>query len=325
MIAFLYPGQGAQRAGMLADLPGTAAARRTLEEAAELIPAIGGLDTADALACTTNAQLALLVCGVATARTLSDDHGVRPDVVAGHSVGAFAAAVSAEVLTFAEAVAAVRLRGDAMAQACASGHWGMAALTGLPLRVVSDLVDAGAADDELWIANVNAVDQVVLGGTITALDGARQAARRAGGRRFEMLDVAVASHGPVQRGTADVMAQHLSTIPRRDLRAAYMTNIGARRVRNDSAAVLDDLATAVAHPVRWFDIMRLLPELGVVDTVEMPPGDVLSRLVTATTVAVRAFSVSDDGLDQITARLRSPLLGLVPQPDHRAKDFLGPT
>jgi malonate decarboxylase epsilon subunit len=194
---------------------------------------------------------------------------VRPDVVAGHSVGAFAAAVSAEVFTFAEAVAAVRLRGDAMAQACSSGKWGMAALTGLPLRV--------------------------------------------------------ASHGPVQRSTADVMAQHLSTIPRRDLRAAYMTNIGSRRVRNDSAAVLDDLATAVAHPVRWFDIMRLLPELGVVDSVEMPPGDVLSRLVTATTLAVRAFSVSDDGLDPITARLRSPLLGSVPQRDHRAKDFFGPT
>jgi malonate decarboxylase beta subunit len=82
---------------------------------------------------------------------------------------------------------------------------------------------------------------------------------------------------------------------------------------------------AVAHPVRWFDIMRLLPELGVVATVEMPPGDVLSRLVAATTPAVSAFSVTDNGLEQITARLRSPLIGVVPQPDHRAQDLLGPT
>ena len=323
MIAFLYPGQGAQHAGMLANLPGSTATQWTLEEAAELFPVVSELDTAEVLASTTNAQLALLICGVATARTLADDHGLRPDIVAGHSVGAFAAAVGAGVLTFSEAVAAVRLRGDSMARACASGQWGMAALTGLRLRAVRDLVDA--ADDKLWIANINAVDQVVLGGTVAALDNARQAARRAGARRFELLDVAVASHGPLQRDTARVVAQHLSTIPHRGQRAAYMTNVGARRIRDDAAAVLDDLATAVAHPVRWFDIMRLLPELGVDATVEMPPGDVLSRLVTATTPALSVFSVTDDELGPITARLRSFLVDAAPKPDHGVQDFLGPT
>ncbi|HYZ66694.1 MAG TPA: acyltransferase domain-containing protein [Mycobacterium sp.] len=303
MIAFLYPGQGAQHPGMLAKLPGTATTRRTLAEAAELVPAIDQLDSAEALESTTNAQLALLISGVATARTLSDEHGVQPDIVAGHSVGAFAAAVGAGVLTLAEAVAAVRLRGDAMAQACASGRWGMAALTGVRLRVARALVASEPACDTLWIANINAVDQVVLGGTIEALDGVRWVAERAGARRFEMLDMAVASHGPVQRDTAVAMAEHLSTIPHREQRAAYMTNVGARRIRDDSAAVLDDLAAAVAHPVRWFDIVRLLPELGVIATVEMPPDDVLSRLVTATTPGVRAYSVGDDGPGPIAARL----------------------
>ena len=325
MIAFLYPGQGAQRPEMLADLPDTSAARRTLGEAAEVLPAIGELDTAEALASTTNAQLALLICGVATARTLTDEHGVSPDIVAGHSVGAFAAAVGAGVLEFPEAVAAVRLRGEHMARACAAGHWGMAALTGLRLRAVRDLVDAESAGDRLWIANINAVDQVVLGGTVAALDNTRQAAQRAGARRFEMLDVAVASHGPLQRETARVVAQYLSMIPHRGQRAAYMTNVGARRIRDDPAAVLDDLANAVAHPVRWFDIMRLLPELGIGVTVEMPPGDVLSRLVTATTPALRVFSVTDDELGEIAGRLRSLVVDAVPKPDHGAQDFLGPT
>jgi malonate decarboxylase epsilon subunit len=325
MIAFLYPGQGAQHAGMLALLPDSATTRRTLEEATELLPAIGELDTAEGLTSTTNAQLALLVCGVAAARTLTDQYGVTPDVVAGHSVGAFAAAVGAGVLTLSEAVAAVRLRGDSMAGACASGQWGMAALTGLRLRAARDLVSSVAAGDTLWIANINAVDQVVLGGTVAALDKARQAARRAGARRFEMLDVAVASHGPLQRDTACAVAQHLSTIPYRDQRADYMTNVGARRIRDDPAAVLDDLATSVAHPVRWFDIIRLLPELGVIATVEMPPGNVLSRLVTATMPPVTVFSVDSDGLGPITARLRSLLVEPVPHLDHRAEDFLGPT
>ncbi len=322
MIAFLYPGQGAQHPACSPTCRQHCNAKDA-GGAAELLPVLGELDTAEALASTTNAQLALLICGVATARTLADDHGLRPDIVAGHSVGAFAAAVGAGVLTFSEAVAAVRLRGDSMARACASGQWGMAALTGLRLRAVRDLVDA--ADDKLWIANINAVDQVVLGGTVAALDNARQAARRAGARRFELLDVAVASHGPLQRDTARVVAQHLSTIPHRGQRAAYMTNVGARRIRDDAAAVLDDLATAVAHPVRWFDIMRLLPELGVDATVEMPPGDVLSRLVTATTPALSVFSVTDDELAPITARLRSFLVDAVPKPDHGVQDFLGPT
>jgi malonate decarboxylase epsilon subunit len=250
---------------------------------------------------------------------------VHPDIVAGHSVGAFAAAVGAGVLTFPEAVAAVRLRGDSMARACVAGQWGMAALTGLRLRVVRDLVNTEAAADELWIANINAVDQVVLGGTVTALDDARGAAQRAGARRFEMLDVAVASHGPVQRETAHAVAQHLSAIPRHAQRVAYMTNVAARRIRDDAAAVLDDLATAVAHPVRWFDIVRLLPELDVSATVEMPPGSVLSRLVSATTPALTVFSVTADGLGPITARLRSPLSVAVPHLDHGAQDLLGPT
>jgi malonate decarboxylase epsilon subunit len=324
MIAFLYPGQGVQYAGMLSALPDSAAVRATLDEAADLLPPISELDTAEALASTTNAQLALLICEVATARSFADEHGVRPDFVAGHSAGAFGAAVGAGVLTFKEAVAAVKLRGENMARACASGHWGMAALTGLRLRAVRDLVNAEAASEGLWIANINAIDQVVLGGTLAALDDAREAAQRAGARRFEMLDVAVASHGPLQLDTARAVAEYLSTIPHRAQRAAYMTNVGARRVRDDSAAVLDDLADAVAHPVRWFDITRLLPELGVRATIEMPPGHVLSRLVTATTPAVSAFSVTDDEVGTITARLRSFLVDAVPQPDHGAQDLLGP-
>ena len=324
MIAFLYTGQGAQQAGMLASLPDSAATRRTLAEAAELLGPIDGLDTAESLASTTNTQLALLICGVATARTFADEHDVHPTVVAGHSVGAFAAAVTAGVLTFPEAVAAVKLRGDSMADACTSGQWGMAALTGLRLRAVRDLVTAEAAD-QLWVANINAVDQVVLGGTVAALDDVRPAAQRAGARRFEMLDVAVASHGPIQQDTAHAMAQHLSAIPHRDQTVAYLTNVGARRIRNDPAAVLADLATAVAHPVRWFDIMGLLPELGIGATVEMPPGNVLSRLVSATTPTVSTFCVATADLESIAARLRSLLVDAVPQLDHGAQDFLGPT
>src|SRR5262245_28531225 len=169
-LAFLYPGQGSQIPGMLRDLPKSNAAQQVLEEAADTLGDIDELDTAAALEQTTNSQLALLICAVAAARTFAGDYDIKPGFVAGHSVGAFAAAVTAGVLTLTEALTAVRLRGELMNQACASGHWGMAALVGLRLQAVRDLLNAvDAGSDQLWIANVNSANQVVLAGTTAAL------------------------------------------------------------------------------------------------------------------------------------------------------------
>jgi malonate decarboxylase epsilon subunit len=303
-VAFLYPGQGSQEPGMIRALPNTQAAQDAIAEAESTLGGIDDLDTADALQSTTNSQLALLICGVAAARTLSDTYDVEAGFVAGHSVGAFAAAVTAGVLTFPEALTAVRLRGDLMSEACATGRWGMAAVIGLQPRAVRALLaTVDADDDHLWIANFNSVDQVVIAGTTAALDEARQAAQRAGAREFQTLDVSVASHGPVQRGTAQALATRLSGIPTRTQTAAYFSNAGARRIRNDAPAVLDDLAESVAQPVRWYDIGRALPEYGVTAAVQMPPGHVLSHLMRAAAPSIRAFNAADDGYRAIAARL----------------------
>jgi malonate decarboxylase epsilon subunit len=305
-IAFVYPGQGAQHPGMVSALPDSPAGRDVLDRAVAVLGPIDDLDTTAGLSSTTNAQLALLICGVGAARTLAEEYGLSPDLVAGHSVGAFAAAVTAGVLEFAEALAAVQLRGEAMARACEPGQWGMAAVTGLGQRALAELVTSvHAGEDRLWIANVNGADQVVLGGTTAALALAREAARNAGARRFEPLDVAVASHGPVQQGTAAAMRTQLATVPRREQTASYLTNVGARRIRDDARVVLDDLANAVAKPVQWYDIARLLPELGADRVVEMPPGHVLSRLINSAAPHVEVFSVADDGFDAVAARVRA--------------------
>jgi malonate decarboxylase epsilon subunit len=303
-LAFLYPGQGSQEPGMLRALPNNRAAQQTIEEAADTVGGIDDLDSAAALESTTNSQLALLICGVAAARTFAQDYHVSPGFVAGHSLGAFTAAVTAGLLTFPEALTAVRLRGELMSRACASGRWGMAAVIGLRLRAVRDLLAAVNADrDHLWIANLNGADQVVLAGTAAALDMARQAAQRAGARSFQTLDVHVASHGPVQCATARALAAHLAGIPARTQTAAYFSNVGARRIRDDPRAVLDDLAGSVAHPVRWYDIARVLPEYGVTAAVQMPPGHVLSHLMGAAAPGVSVFTAADDGFGLIATRL----------------------
>lgn len=307
-VAFLYPGQGSQRPGMLRALPASPAVTSTLDEAAAELdhtrwPAgLDDLDSTQALRSTTNAQLALLISGVAAARVLTRDRGVVPEFVAGHSVGAFAAAVTAGVLTFTEAMSAVRLRGDLMEQICSSGQWGMAAVLGLQSAAVSALVGrVTTPDNPVWIANVNAADQIVVSGTITALKRAKEAAREAGARRWDALDVSIASHCPLQKPTAARMAAHLIAIPCRPQQVAYLTNTGGRRVRADSAAVLDDLAQAVARPVQWYDAMRVMSELGVKFAVQMPPGHALAALPADTAHSMHAVALEDDGIERAVA------------------------
>ncbi|WP_267295394.1 ACP S-malonyltransferase [Mycobacterium hackensackense] len=303
-LALLFPGQGSQRCGMLGELPGSAAAQAVLDEARawlddHALPA--NLDDEAVLRDTTATQIALLITGVACARTLGDDYALRPQVVAGHSVGAFAAAVCAGVLTLPEALAAVVLRGELMSAACAHGEWGMAAVIGLPTRAVGRLADR--LHTELWVANVNTATQTVLAGSLSALRAAAGAAQAAGAADFTMLDVVVASHCPVQSDTARRMAEHLSRLPRRIPSARYLTNTGGRAVRT-ADAVLDDLSESVARPVQWYDATRLAPELGVTCAVEVLPGHVLTRLNAVNAPSVLSLSLSDNGFERTSTLVR---------------------
>jgi malonate decarboxylase epsilon subunit len=304
-LALLFPGQGAQQPDMLSALPKSPAATAVVDESHSLLEHLGiasPIDDAVALHDTTNAQLALLIAGVACARALTEDHGVTAQFVAGHSVGAFAAAVTAGVITLDEAITAVKLRADLMKQACSQGDWGMAAVAGLPTRAVVELAERLHTDDEpLWVANVNSSTQTVLSGSAAALQAAALAAEAAGARDYTLLDVAVASHCPLQSGTAERMLAHLAGLPRRPVTAQYLTNTGGRSVRK-ADAVLDDLAGAVARTVQWYDAIRLMPELGVTVTVETRPGHVLTRLNAANAPTVLALSMQDNGIDAIAAR-----------------------
>lgn len=278
-LAVLFPGQGSQQPGALAALPDHPAVHAALAEAGQVLgaAAVAALDDPDTLRDTTAAQLQLLIAGVAVARALSAE-GFTATVAAGHSVGAFAAAVTAAVLTFAEALRAVRLRGTLMAATSDAGRWGMAAVQGLHAPAVHRIAAAvGTPEDPVWPAVYNAADQIVLSGTRSALDNAQRAALAAGARRVVILDVTVAAHCPRQDDVAQAMTRELARLPRRPPAAAVVTG-GGRRV-TVAEAVYDDLARSVARPVRWYDAIRLLPEIGVTHLVQTPPGRVLIDLL----------------------------------------------
>ncbi|WP_327001101.1 acyltransferase domain-containing protein [Dactylosporangium sp. NBC_01737] len=297
--ALLFPGQGSQQPGMLRRLPSSPAAARTVAEARPLLSTV---DTATPS--TTGTQLALLVAGVATARALVDDHGLQAGAVAGHSAGAFGAAVLAGVLDLPAALRVLQVRGAAMQRACAHGSWSMAAVRGLGRPGVQRLVDElSTCDDPLWIANVNAADQIVVAGTRAGLDALRRRAPAAGARDLIDLAVDVASHGPLQAGTARAVADALARETHGEQRRAYFTNTTGRRLAHATDAVLDDLAQAVQHPVRWHDIVRLMPELGITTTVQVPPGHVLSALAAREHPRTTNLAVDDLGIPATLHRL----------------------
>jgi malonate decarboxylase epsilon subunit len=308
-IALLFPGQGSQRPAMLQGLPQTPAAAESWTAAQDTLAQLDGLpgqlDSARALQSTTNTQLALLITGVVYARALVDDHDLRVEFVAGHSVGAFAAAVLAGVISLTDAIRVVRVRGDEMQRACAGRRWGMAALSGLHQPVVRALLDGhGTVEDPLWVANINAADQIVVSGTAAALEILRGAAECAGARDLAVLDVTIASHCPLQAGTAQAVSAELAGFRHGRQQRAYLANRTGRRLQHDATGVIDDLAEAVKYPVQWFDGMRLLRELGVTATVELPPGHVLTSLALRSLPDVEAIAVDDVGIGAALRRAR---------------------
>ena len=247
-IAFLFPGQGAQRVGLLHRLPQHAEVTRTIEEASDVLGVdIAALDNAEALHSTAAVQPALLIAGVATARALMAEQ-VQPAAVAGMSIGAFGAAVACGTLCFADALPLVRLRGELMQEAFPNGY-GLAAFEGLDEVHVESIVERIRAEEmPVFISNVNAPRQIVVAGSDSALEAAIAQARQQGAHRAERLLVSVPSHCPLLQPVADRLLERMAGLALLPPSMPYVSNRGGRSLY-DAEAIRQDLATGVAHPV----------------------------------------------------------------------------
>jgi malonate decarboxylase epsilon subunit len=294
-VAFLFPGQGAQNEGLLHYLPQHPEVARTIAEARTLLGQdIGALDNPEALRSTAAVQTALLIAGVATARALMAEN-VLPAAVAGMSIGAFGAAVACGTLSFEDALPLVQLRGELMHAAFPNGY-GLAFIEGLNEIRIGNLVEQiRTAESPVYVSNINAPRQIVIAGSDAALAAVIAQALQQGARRAERLAVSVPSHCPLLQPVADRLARATSTLPLRPPAVPYMSNRGGRALF-DADAIREDLATSVAHPVRWFDALEVLRELGTNLFIEMAPGHVSTNLVAESIPGVRAISIADRGL-----------------------------
>lgn len=276
-VLFTFPGQGAQYPGMLHALPDDAAVTHALAEAADVLgydPLV--LDTAGALASTRAVQLCLLIASVAMARSLAA-RGALPDMVAGFSIGEYAAAVVAGALNYADAVYLVARRGELMEQAYPAGY-GMAAIIGLELAQLEPLLaQVHGAATPVYVANLNAPRQIAIAGSETGLHAVMALALAQGASKAQRLAVSVPSHCPLLEGAAiDMVAAFEGVVVRRPS-LVYLSSSAARALF-DPARIRDSLAANMAQRVQWTSTVRLAWERGARLALEMPPGSVLTRL-----------------------------------------------
>lgn len=297
---FTFPGQGAQRPGMLHDLPDDAAVRRTLDEASEVLRLdVLALDDAAALASTVAAQSCLLVAGVAMARHLSGQ-AAAPDAVAGFSVGAYAAAVTASVITYRDALRLVDRRARLMEAAFPAGY-GMVAVLGLEQALLQTLIaQVHAPRTPVYLANVNAPTQLVAAGADAALARLAELALSNGATRIRTVAIGVPSHCELMDRPAALLAQAMSQVAVSAPRMRYFS-AGLGRELRDARRIADDLAHNMASPVRWHETVLLAAACGARLTVEMPPGHVLTRLAAAALPDDLAVAAAETRVDTIAA------------------------
>lgn len=291
--AFLFPGQGAQSPGMLHRLPDHQVVKATIAEASSVLRTDAlELDTAAALDSTVNIQLALLISGVAMARVLMHE-SESPAYVAGHSVGAFGAAVVSEAVSLRDALGLVQLRARMMEQAFPSGY-GMGVISGCSPSQIRQLADeARSRGEQVFAANYNAAQQVVITGKLEGIGQVLRAAQNRGARQAKLLKVPVPSHCPLLEPVARRLEDALSRIPVSAPKIPCTANTTARLLQT-ADGIRNDLAYSVASPVMWHDAVTQLYERGTRLFIEMPPGQVLTSL--AKQSCSSACSVASDGV-----------------------------
>ncbi|WDY55631.1 malonate decarboxylase subunit epsilon [Pseudomonas sp. PSKL.D1] len=295
---FAFPGQGAQQPGMLHRLPEGSAA--LLEEACDTLNEQAlALDTAQALQSTRAVQLCLLLAGVAWARWLVQ-RSPAPDYVAGLSIGAYPAAVVAGALELADAVRLVALRGALMQRAYPSGY-GMTALSGVGLATVEHLL--AEVGGEVYIANLNSDNQIVIAGSDTAMAEVAARARSRGQGVAKRLAVSVPSHCPLLDGPAAELTHAFAEVTLHRPCITYLSGSSARPIF-DPQRLRDDLANNMARVVDWRGTLRTAYERGVRLHLEVPPGGVLSGLARQVFEQGRVTAIEATRWDTLDALLR---------------------
>ena len=282
-VAFVFPGQGSQSLGMLAELAATqSVVQSTFAEASEVL----GYDLwrlvqegpEEELSKTTVTQPALLAASVATWRVWNTISQVQPVIMAGHSLGEYSALVCSSALDFKDAIQLVADRAAYMQNAVPAGTGSMAAVLGLEDGQVEQLCEQAAQGQVVAVANYNSCGQVVIAGHKEAVERAVALARAASAKRSIILSVSVPSHCELMQEAADKIAVRLDTIEFNQPVTPVLHNVDARS-RENIDEIKQALQAQLCRPVRWVDTIKTMISHDVRTIIECGPGKVLSGLI----------------------------------------------
>lgn len=279
--AFVFPGQGSQAIGMLNGFAGNPVVDQTVQEANEAL----GFDLGKLIAegpkedldLTTNTQPVMLTASIAVYRAWIAAGGPVPPVVAGHSVGEYAALVAAGVIQFKDAVPLVRFRAKAMQEAVPVGQGGMAVVLGLgadDVRAVCAEAAASEPGSVVEAVNFNEPTQIVIAGHTAAVERACELAKAKGAKRAMKLAVSAPFHSSLLKPAADRLREYMQDITFSAPQIALINNVDVA-ILNDPAAIKDALARQANGAVRWVETMQKLAAEGTTQVIESAPSKVL--------------------------------------------------
>lgn len=281
--AVLFPGQGSQSVGMLADLAEShAPVKTTFDEAAEILKRdfweLSRQGPEAVLADTEVTQPLMFTAGVAVWRSLRSAGLPMPDAVAGHSLGEFAALVAADSLAFADGLMLVQQRAKLMARAVPAGEGGMAALIGMQDEDVEKLCQSLSGERVVEAVNFNAPGQVAISGHVDALERAIEKAKSLGCRKAMILAVSVPNHSSLMRQAGEELAETIDSMTFKEPQIPLLQNATASAA-DSLQSMLDCLKSHVYSPVQWTrTIARMRDDFGVTSLIEAGPGRVLTGL-----------------------------------------------
>ncbi|MHC9057879.1 ACP S-malonyltransferase [Pantoea sp. y20] len=295
--AYVFPGQGSQTVGMLAELAAeNPQVEATFREASDAL----GYDLwqlvqqgpAEELNKTWQTQPALLAASVAIYRVLQSKNAVQPSMMAGHSLGEYSALVCAGVLNFADAIKLVELRGKLMQEAVPEGTGAMQAIIGLDDASIRKACEESAQGQVVSPVNFNSPGQVVIAGNKEAVERAGAACKAAGAKRALPLPVSVPSHCALMKPAADKLAVALEAITFSAPSVPVVNNVDVK-CETEGAAIRSALVRQLYSPVRWTESVEFIAAQGVEQLLEVGPSKVLTGLTKRIVDSLSAAAVND--------------------------------